>query len=98
MGILNVTPDSFSDGGKFDHIDAALAQARVMVTQGASIIDVGGESTRPGASRSQHRDEIDRVRPVIEALSKRVFWFLSTPANPESWRRRQWLARASSMM
>jgi len=69
MGILNVTPDSFSDGGKFDHIDAALAQARRMVAQGASIIDVGGESTRPGASEVSIEDEIARVRPVIEALS-----------------------------
>ena len=68
MGILNVTPDSFSDGGKFDHIDTALAQAQLMVTQGASIIDVGGESTRPGAAEVSVSEEIERVRPVIEAL------------------------------
>jgi len=68
MGILNVTPDSFSDGGKFDHIDTALAQAQSMVAQGASIIDVGGESTRPGAAEVSVSEEIERVRPVIEAL------------------------------
>jgi len=68
MGILNVTPDSFSDGGKFDHIDTALAQAQLMVAQGASIIDVGGESTRPGAAEVSVSEEIERVRPVIEAL------------------------------
>ena len=69
MGILNVTPDSFSDGGKFDHIDAALAQARRMHAQGASIIDVGGESTRPGAAEVSIEEEIARVVPVIEALA-----------------------------
>jgi len=69
MGILNVTPDSFSDGGKFAHIDAALEQARAMVQQGASIIDVGGESTRPGAAQVSAADEIARVKPVVEALA-----------------------------
>ncbi len=69
MGILNVTPDSFSDGGKFDQIDTALAQAQRMVAQGASIIDVGGESTRPGAAEVSIDDEIQRVIPVVKALS-----------------------------
>ena len=69
MGILNVTPDSFSDGGKFDQIDSALAQAQRMVAQGASIIDVGGESTRPGAAEVSIDDEIQRVIPVVKALS-----------------------------
>ena len=69
MGILNVTPDSFSDGGRFHHVDAALAQAAALRAQGAAIIDVGGESTRPGAAPVSEAEEIDRVRPVIEALS-----------------------------
>ena len=69
MGILNVTPDSFSDGGRFHHVDAALEQAAALRTQGAAIIDVGGESTRPGAAPVSEAEEIDRVRPVIEALS-----------------------------
>lgn len=70
MGILNVTPDSFSDGGKFDHIDAALKQAHRMVAEGASLVDVGGESTRPGAAEVSVADEIARVQPVIEALNQ----------------------------
>ena len=69
MGILNVTPDSFSDGGKFNHIDKALEQSQRMIAEGAAIIDVGGESTRPGAAPVSEAEEIDRVRPVIEALS-----------------------------
>lgn len=68
MGILNVTPDSFSDGGKFNTCDAAIEQAFLMAEQGASIIDIGGESTRPGASAVTTQEEIDRVVPVIEAL------------------------------
>lgn len=68
MGILNVTPDSFSDGGKFNVQDAALKQARTMISQGASIIDVGGESTRPGADFVPENEEIARVVPVIKAL------------------------------
>lgn len=68
MGILNVTPDSFSDGGKFSDIDAALKQAEIMLQQGADIIDIGGESTRPGAPAVSEQDEINRVIPVIEAL------------------------------
>jgi dihydropteroate synthase len=68
MGILNVTPDSFSDGGEFIATDAALAQARKMVADGAGIIDVGGESTRPGAVLVSVEEEIARVVPVIEAI------------------------------
>ncbi|MDO7597316.1 MAG: dihydropteroate synthase [Pseudomonadota bacterium] len=68
MGILNVTPDSFSDGGEFIATDAALAQARKMVADGAGIIDVGGESTRPGATLVSVEEEIARVVPVIEAI------------------------------
>ena len=68
MGILNVTPDSFSDGGCFIAPDAALAQARTMAEQGADIIDVGGESTRPGALPVAEADEIARTAPVIRAI------------------------------
>lgn len=68
MGILNVTPDSFSDGGKFLARDAALRQAESMAAAGASIIDVGGESTRPGSDDVSEQQELDRVVPVIEAL------------------------------
>ncbi len=68
MGILNVTPDSFSDGGKFSRLESALAHAREMISQGAAIIDVGGESTRPGASPVAADEEIARTIPVIRAL------------------------------
>ncbi len=69
MGILNVTPDSFSDGGQFLTKDKALAQAKRMIAEGAAIIDVGGESTRPGALPVSIEEEISRVVPVIEAIS-----------------------------
>jgi dihydropteroate synthase len=68
MGILNVTPDSFSDGGRFLLRDVAVAHARRMAAEGADIIDVGGESTRPGAAAVPVQEELDRVIPVIEAL------------------------------
>ena len=68
MGVLNVTPDSFSDGGKFIAPEEALQQARKMVTAGAAILDVGGESTRPGAEPVGEQEELDRVIPVIEAI------------------------------
>ncbi|CCN36524.1 Dihydropteroate synthase [Vibrio nigripulchritudo SO65] len=68
MGILNVTPDSFSDGGKFNRIDHALEQARSLIQAGASIIDIGGESTRPGAPEVSLQEELNRVIPVITAL------------------------------
>ena len=70
MGILNVTPDSFSDGGAYATVEAQLARAREMIEAGASIIDVGGESTRPGAQRVDVRTQIDRTCPLIEALSR----------------------------
>jgi dihydropteroate synthase len=68
MGILNVTPDSFSDGGRFVGRDAAVRQAEVMARDGAHIIDIGGESTRPGAADISEQEELDRVIPVIEAV------------------------------
>lgn len=71
MGILNVTPDSFSDGGKFNRLDAALRHAEEMVADGADILDIGGESTRPGHTVITDQEEIDRVVPVIEAVKAR---------------------------
>jgi len=68
MGILNATPDSFSDGGKFRTATDAIAQAELMIKSGADIIDIGGESTRPGATPVALQEELDRVLPVIEAL------------------------------
>lgn len=68
MGVLNVTPDSFSDGGRFAAIDAAVEQARRMVVAGAALIDIGGESTRPGAADVPIDEELRRVLPVIDAL------------------------------
>ncbi len=68
MGVLNVTPDSFSDGGLFLGKEPALRQAESMLAQGAAIIDVGGESTRPGAQPVSEQEELDRVLPVVEAL------------------------------
>ena len=70
MGILNVTPDSFSDGGRHNSKDMAVAHAKQMIADGATVIDVGGESTRPGASAVDVAEEIRRVVPVVEALSK----------------------------
>ncbi|MFC0190400.1 dihydropteroate synthase [Fictibacillus aquaticus] len=72
MGILNTTPDSFSDGGKFNRIEAAVEHAKQMVADGADIIDVGGESTRPGAEKVGLEEELKRVIPVIEALAREV--------------------------
>ncbi|WP_448214033.1 dihydropteroate synthase [Colwellia sp. MEBiC06753] len=71
MGILNITPDSFSDGGKFNSNSAALAQVEAMITQGAAIIDIGGESTRPGAQAVELQQELDRVVPIVEAIKQR---------------------------
>ena len=70
MGILNVTPDSFSDGGRFDQLDAALKHTEQMIEEGADVIDVGGESTRPGHQQITDEEEIARVTPVIEAVKK----------------------------
>jgi dihydropteroate synthase len=77
MGVLNITDDSFSDGGRYQSLDAALAHGRAMVRDGASIIDVGGESTRPGAGAVPLQQELDRVLPVIEALAAEVDAVLS---------------------
>ncbi|WP_291634171.1 dihydropteroate synthase [Clostridium sp.] len=72
MGILNVTPDSFSDGGRFNDIEKAIKHAKIMVTEGADIIDIGGESTRPGHILVSAEEEIKRVVPIIEALKKEI--------------------------
>ncbi|CAH0347604.1 dihydropteroate synthase [Bacillus sp. CECT 9360] len=72
MGILNVTPDSFSDGGQFNRMDAALKQVEQMVKDGADIIDIGGESTRPNHTFVAEEEELERVLPIIEAVSKRI--------------------------
>lgn len=72
MGILNVTPDSFSDGGKFNEMEAAVSQAKKLVEAGADIIDVGGESTRPGAEYVTEEEEIKRVVPIIKAIKKEL--------------------------
>ena len=72
MGVLNITPDSFSDGGQYLNLEDALSQARLLVEQGAEIIDVGGESTRPGAMRVTLQQEQERVLPVISAIAKEL--------------------------
>ncbi len=72
MGILNVTPDSFSDGGKYQTLEQAVQQARVMVQEGADIIDIGGESTRPGAPQVSAEEELRRVVPIIQALKQEL--------------------------
>lgn len=72
MGILNVTPDSFSDGGRFTDLSAAVDHALAMVDAGAAIIDIGGESTRPGAAAVIEADEVRRIAPVVEALAART--------------------------
>ncbi|MGL4454987.1 MAG: dihydropteroate synthase [Plesiomonas sp.] len=77
MGILNVTPDSFSDGGQFNQQTHAIAHARAMQRAGAAIIDIGGESTRPGADIVSEAQELDRVIPVIEALSRELDVWIS---------------------
>lgn len=71
MGILNVTPDSFSDGGKFNCPDAALAHAEQMVLEGADIIDIGGESTRPGHQQISEEEETQRTAPIVELIKSR---------------------------
>jgi dihydropteroate synthase len=72
MGILNVTPDSFSDGGRYDAVEAAINHAKKMAAEGAKIIDVGGESTRPGHAAVSLEEELSRVIPVIQALSREL--------------------------
>ncbi|WP_022819238.1 dihydropteroate synthase [Fusobacterium russii] len=70
MGILNVTPDSFSDGGKYNNLDAAIKQAEKLISEGADIIDVGGESTRPGHTQISSEEEIKRVVPIIKKIKE----------------------------
>ena len=72
MGILNVTPDSFSDGGNYNEVDAAVKRAKEMVEEGADIIDIGGESTRPGADYVSEEEEIERVVPIIKSIKKEL--------------------------
>ena len=77
MGILNVTPDSFSDGGKYNNLDSAMEQAEKLMSEGADIIDVGGESTRPGHIQITSEEEISRVVPIIEKISKNLDTIIS---------------------
>jgi dihydropteroate synthase len=77
MGILNVTPDSFSDGGRHNSLNDALLHAHALISAGATMIDVGGESTRPGAAEVSEEEEIERVVPVVEALAQRFEIFIS---------------------
>ncbi|MFL6466793.1 MAG: dihydropteroate synthase [Pyrinomonadaceae bacterium] len=71
MGILNVTPDSFSDGGQFNSLENAVDHAKAMIAEGVDIIDIGGESTRPGSKRISAEQEIDRIAPVVGAIAKK---------------------------
>lgn len=77
MGIVNVTPDSFSDGGKFNSVDAALEQVEAMIAAGVTIVDIGGESTRPGAPDVELQEELERVIPVIQAIRERFDVWIS---------------------
>lgn len=77
MGILNATPDSFSDGGQYQSLDKALKQAELMLAQGADLIDIGGESTRPNAKPVSLQEEIDRVMPILERLKAEFNLFVS---------------------
>ncbi|UMB77508.1 dihydropteroate synthase [Dickeya fangzhongdai] len=84
MGILNVTPDSFSDGGKHNTLNTALIHAEQMISAGATFIDVGGESTRPGADEVSTDEELERVVPVVEALAQRFeTWISVDTSKPE---------------
>lgn len=88
MGVLNVTPDSFSDGGRYADLDAALARAERIAEEGASIIDIGGESTRPGASGVEPEEELRRVLPVVERVAQRLPLLISVDtSNPQLMRR-----------
>lgn len=82
MGILNVTPDSFSDGGRYHTVEAAVAQARKLVADGADILDIGGESTRPGSAAVSLEEELQRIIPVIEAVSRE----LDTPISVDTYK------------
>lgn len=85
MGILNVTPDSFSDGGQFNRVDKAVAHCQKMIAEGATIIDIGGESTRPNADVVSTNDEVQRVVPVIQAIRQHCgddIWLSIDTSNP----------------
>lgn len=86
MGVLNVTPDSFSDGGDFSTIESALAQAENMVKSGVDIIDIGGQSTRPGAVEISLGEEIDRVIPLVQILRQKADIFGSVPISVDTTR------------
>ncbi|MEG4330112.1 dihydropteroate synthase, partial [Microcoleus sp. herbarium5] len=86
MGVLNVTPDSFSDGGDFNTIESALAQAENMVKSGVDIIDIGGQSTRPGAAEISLKEEIDRVIPLVQILRQKADIFGSVPISVDTTR------------
>src|SRR5690554_4496282 len=77
MGILNITPDSFSDGGRYNRMDAALLRVEHMLAAGATLIDIGGESTRPGAAVVSVQEEVDRVVPMVEAINQRFDTLIS---------------------
>src|SRR5947207_15532903 len=79
MGVLNVTPDSFSDGGRFADVEAAVAHARQLTADGADLIDIGGESTRPGSNRVEPAEQIRRVVPVLKAAANLpMLWSIDT--------------------
>lgn len=86
MGILNVTPDSFSDGGQYNSIDLAVQHAKQMISEGASIIDIGGESTRPNANAVSTTEELERVVPVVRAIREKLgkdIWLSIDTSNPD---------------
>ncbi|MFZ2633349.1 MAG: dihydropteroate synthase [Desulfosalsimonadaceae bacterium] len=95
MGILNVTPDSFSDGGRFFQLDEALSQAKKMIADGADILDIGGESTRPSSAPVEMEEECRRVLPVIEHLAKHISIPISIDTNKAAVARRAIAAGAS---
>lgn len=84
MGIVNVTPDSFSDGGRYNSVDLAVRRAQEMVSDGATFVDVGGESTRPGAAPVSEQEELDRVCPVVEAIAREVDTVISVDTSTPS--------------
>lgn len=84
MGILNVTPDSFSDGGRFVDVDAALRHAEAMLAAGATLVDIGGESTRPGARSIAPVEELERVAPVVEAIARELDVIISVDTSTPS--------------
>ncbi|MBE9163574.1 MULTISPECIES: dihydropteroate synthase [Microcoleaceae] len=86
MGVLNITPDSFSDGGDFYTIESALAQAENMVKSGVDIIDIGGQSTRPGAAEISSSEELDRVIPLVQILRQKTDVFGSVPISVDTTR------------